>query len=309
MSRQKKRPYLSSLFLSQHCLDILDYKTSYSFLEEALSDLPSQHSSVIERGHNLMEILKIVNGYYFTLSDERRRKIITEQFYILLEGAYASSQLVRIAMSNYKEELDIEIHRLSNIKSLDNIFNFQIADPTYDHFCQWISSELTPANYGRDFTLLFECFYNRKPWKDFVKILPLNRVETLPCLTGESNHNLLGYEFSKLLYLLYMQIGFTPETCTALFLHDMSFLNKLSIFSIFGEVDFGPATISDKLSKYFQFNTKNVVVEAFNKSNIGTIERVIIETYLGYYSDTFDQEAGIWIKPYLKNTAKVTSLP
>ena len=162
--------------------------------------------------------------------------------------------------------------------------------PTYDHFCQRISSELEPADFGRDFTLLFECFYNKRAWNDFVNILPLNRVKTLPFLPGKSHHNLLCYEFSKLLYLFYMQMGFTQETCTALFLHDMSFLNKLSIFSIFGKVDFGPATISDKLSEYFQFNTKNVVVDAFNKSNIGITEKEIIEIYLEYYSDTFDQE-------------------
>jgi len=276
--RDDRKTYLSCLFLSQYNLDILDYEKAKIFLKESLAKLPIQNKSDIERGYQLMEILDIASGYYFTLPDEERRKLIIEQILILCEGV---SPFTKKLLDKYKDKIDHEIQRLINMQSLEDVLKYNIHEPTYDH----IEQDIYNAQ-RRDFSILFECLYNKRQWSDFLEILPLNRIDSLPFTQDKLDHNSLCYEFSKLLYLLYMQMGFCQETCTALFLHDMSFLNKLSIFSIFKKADLGPSMMPDNLSEYFQFNTKNIVVDAFNRPNVRNSERDIIGMYIYYYNET-----------------------
>jgi small nuclear ribonucleoprotein (snRNP)-like protein len=232
--------------LAQKYLDSGDFDKSQAYLKEGITRVPSDETGVLRRAEVLNEIHDILNGYYYSLSREQFQKVFTNKFRRLLNRARNFNSLAGYVLSEYESEINFFLtSKIASIRKINELLEYKGQVPAYDEFMSIV------LNNTRTFRSVSDIFASRLSWDQKLGRFAIYKVNELPTYTDDYYLNNFYYEAVKLLYLIYMNVGFSRETCNALFLQHMTFLNKQGILGVYGNFDFTYGVVDD-LSVYDQ---------------------------------------------------------
>ena len=240
LAQDEKSSSLVFFLLAQKYLDSGDFDKSQVYLKEGIARVPSDETQVLKRAEVLNEIHDILNGYYHSLSKEQFEKVYTNKFRRILNRASHFNSVAGYVLSKNEKEINLLVtSKLVNIKNIKDLLEYKIPVPGYDEFMSSVSSDT------RTFRSISEIFASRLSWDDKLGKFAIYKINELPTYTDDYYLNNFYYEAVKLLYLIYMNAGFSKETCNALFLQHMTFLNKQGVFGVYGDFDFTYGLVDD----------------------------------------------------------------
>ncbi len=126
-----------------------------------------------------------------------------------------------------------------SVATMHRIMQYRGPLPAYEEFMGTVFFKT------RKFSNLANLFASGARWHEKLKSFAAYKINEPPTYTEDYYLNNFYYEAVKLLYLIYMNAGFSQQSCNALFLQHMAFLNKLGIFGIYGDFDFTYGPLED----------------------------------------------------------------
>jgi tetratricopeptide (TPR) repeat protein len=240
LAQDEKSSSLVFFLLAQKYLDSGDFDKSQAYLKEGIARVPSYETQVLKRAEVLNEIHDILNGYYHSFSKEQFEKVYTNKFRRILSRASHFNRVAGHVLTKNEREINFFLtNKIASIKKINQLLEYRGPVPAYDEFVNSVSSG------GGIFGSISEIFASRLSWDNKLGKFAIYKINELPTYTDDYYLNNFYYEAVKLLYMIYMNAGFSKETCNALFLQHMTFLNKQGVFGVYGDFDFTYGLVDD----------------------------------------------------------------
>jgi len=266
---RRSNNYLINLYYAQKYFIDYNFGKSRKHLKNAYENIPDNLEKLKRKIHALKNTLEVLDGYYFNYDNEELEGILNTNVTAFIKKGMEYSHNISSLVEKYPIILEVINNKVINVESIEDLFKIRHKLPRYNEI---LDSGVVESMKLRE---LMKLLFEADAQSQHIGMLSMFQVFRVPRIGTKYTYNNLKYDYSKILYLVYMRCGFSKETCNTLFINHLKYLHINGIFSVF----YGRQNIKRKYNSVMSSFNANNITNSLKFQTLGDEEKLVLYNY------------------------------